>query len=70
VQTIRDYQKPRIAKELRRYLGMINYYRRFVSRAAEVLSSLNDSYMVNAKERAPVIWTPQAERAFEMSKKA
>ena len=42
VGAMRSYEKPRTAKELRRYLGMINFYRRFVSKSAETLQPLYD----------------------------
>ena len=66
VQAIQEYPRPRTAKELRRYLGMLNFYRRFLPRAAEVQAPLNDLLRDNVKGRT---WTPQAERAFESSKK-
>ena len=69
VQAIQEYPRPRTAKELRRYLGMLNFYRRFLPRAAEVQAPLNDLLHDNVKGRTVVTWTPQAERAFESSKK-
>ena len=38
VAAMRSYETPRTAKELWRYLGMINFYRRFVPRSAELCS--------------------------------
>ena len=40
VTVMRSYETPRTAKELRRYLGMINFYRRFVPKSAETLQPL------------------------------
>ena len=40
VSAIKLYPRPRNAKELRRYLGMINFYRRFVPHAAATLAPL------------------------------
>ena len=42
VATMRSYETPKTAKELRRYLGMINFYRRFVPKSAETLQLLYD----------------------------
>ena len=41
VQTITKFQKPQTMKQLRRLLGMINFYRRFIPGCAEILQSLN-----------------------------
>lgn len=68
VQVIRDYQMPKTARDLRRYLGMLNFYRRFLPGAAETLAPLNDLLRNNMKGKAPITWTPQAERAFEASR--
>ena len=42
VVAMRSYETPTTAKELRCYLGMINFYRRFVPKSAETLQPLND----------------------------
>ena len=42
VAAMRSYETPRTAKELRRYLGMINFYRHFVKKSAETLQPLYD----------------------------
>ena len=42
VAAMRSYETPRTAKELRRYLGKINFYRRFVPKSAETLQPLYD----------------------------
>lgn len=47
-EAIRDYRMPETVKDLRRYLGMINFYRRFLSKAAEILAPLNDLLCNNA----------------------
>ena len=41
VQAIKDFPTPKTVKELRRFLGMINFYRRFVPRAAQIQAPLN-----------------------------
>ena len=40
VQAIRDYPQPRTAKSLKEYMGLLNFYRRFVPRAAAILLPL------------------------------
>ena len=42
VAAMRNYEKPKNAKGLRRYLGMINFYSRFVHNSAKTLMPLYD----------------------------
>lgn len=41
VQAIQDFPVPRTVKELRRFLGMLNFYRRFIPNAAKSQAPLN-----------------------------
>ena len=42
VKEIRDFPKPTTAHELRRFLGFINYYHRFIPNCAKILLPLHD----------------------------
>lgn len=42
VTAIREFERPTTVKQLRRFLGMINFYRRFIPHAAEQQATLND----------------------------
>lgn len=70
IKAISNFKKPDNISELRRYLGIINFYHRFIKDAAAVLAPLN-KYLVGAKkrDRRPIEWTIQAEEAFQESKK-
>ncbi|XP_076635465.1 uncharacterized protein LOC143348755 [Colletes latitarsis] len=48
---------------------MLNFYRRFIPRAAQVQAPLNDLLKDNVKGRALVTWTPGSIAAFEASKR-
>ena len=68
VQAIRDFARPKTQKELKRYLGMLNFYRRHIPKAAHVLAPLN-KLTSNKKGRKPALeWSAQAEEAFQESK--
>ena len=41
-QDIRDFPPPRDAKGIARFVGMINFYRRFIPNAAEIAAPLNE----------------------------
>jgi hypothetical protein len=69
VAAITGYPKPATMKDLRRFLGMLNFYRRFVKKAAEIQSPLHN-LLTNARknDKRPVAWNPEAEAAFEQCK--
>jgi hypothetical protein len=69
VEACKNFPKPTTEKELRRYLGMINYYRRFIPKAAQLLKPLFDSLTHTKKSsNKPVTWTESMEQAFTDSK--
>lgn len=70
VEAILACQRPKTAKDLRRYLGMVNFYRRFLPKAAEILAPLNDLLHGNVKGKTPVSWTPRTQQAFETSRES
>ena len=69
VQAITQFSKPQTVVELRRFLGMINFYRRNIPRATEVQAPLN-AYLTDVKknDKREIAWTPEAEAAFEKAK--
>jgi len=63
---IREFSRPTTFAELRRFLGTMNFYHRFLPKAAELEAPLN---AVLGKSRhnkgsKPVPWTPALEEAF------
>ena len=69
VAAIQNYPKPKDVTELRRFLGMINFYRRFIANAASVQAPLN-AFLQGAKkkDKRPITWTEEAEKAFKTCK--
>lgn len=49
VEAINNYKKPSTIQELRRFLGVINFYRRFIREAARIQAPLHN-YLVGAKK--------------------
>ena len=70
VEAIRNFAKPVTLKDLRRYLGMINYYHKFIEKAASTLAPLTAllSATRSTKSNAKLIWNEAADRAFLESK--
>ena len=69
VEAIIKLSKSANAKQLRRYLGMINFYRRFIPGAAETLKPLNDLLKGAKKGNAPIEWSEQSENSFRESQR-
>ncbi|GBO46645.1 hypothetical protein AVEN_70816-1 [Araneus ventricosus] len=69
VSAITDFPEPSTVKELRRFLALINFYRRFVPNAARTQAVLN-AYLKGAKknDKTPITWTNEAKNAFEKCK--
>ena len=49
VDAIRAYSRPTSVKDLRQFLGMLNFYRRFIPKAAELQTSLHVLLCGNTK---------------------
>ena len=67
VTAIERTTPPTSIKELQRFLGMINYYRRFIPNAAIHLAPLFDTLRGKPKTLS---WTPECQASFEATKKA
>lgn len=69
VQAIQDYPAPKTAKDMRRFLGIFNFYRRFVPNAARLQSPLN-VVLTGPKTRGtqPIVMTNEMKAAFDACK--
>ena len=70
VAAMRSYKTPRTTKELRRYLGMINFYRRFIPKSAETMQPLYDliKQLYMLPKNAKIMWSREQLQAFKKSK--
>lgn len=65
VQAITEFKQPALACELRTFLAVLNYYRRFLPNAATKQGQLQALLTGNKKnDKTPVVWTPEAEAIF------
>ena len=67
VQAIVDYKKPSTKKQLRQFLGMIQFYNRFIPNCAKILGSL---YSLSSTENraSRISWTPVIDKCFARAK--
>lgn len=69
VKALREYTLPKTVSGLRRFLGMINYYRRFLPHTAELQAPLIDAITaIKGKGAIPIPWTPDLEQRFHSLK--
>ncbi|BHF62307.1 hypothetical protein SprV_0200528900 [Sparganum proliferum] len=67
VQSILSFPVPKTLTQLRRFIGLLNYYRRFIPHCAATIAPLTD--LLNSKAK-PIELPPAAQSAFETAKKA
>jgi len=67
VSAVADFPTPASKVELQRFLGMINYYHRFVPRIAQVLAPLHEATKGPGKD---IIWSADCDAAFRAAKRA
>ena len=70
VQAVKEYEKPHTAKGLRRFLGLVNFYRQYIQNAADVLAPLSGMLAGHGSKlkKLKLKWTDEAECAFEHAK--
>lgn len=70
VKIINEYKPPVTVNDLRRFLGMLNFYRRFIPDAAQSQSLLAD-FLIGSKkknDKSTIKWTKDSLKAFELCK--
>ena len=64
-----NFPQPTTARQLREFVGLINFYHRFIPHAAQILQPLNA--LIPAKHHPQqLVWTDEATTAFTASKEA
>jgi len=64
VQAVRQFPRPTTVKELQGFLGAVNFYRRFIPSAAQLLLPLTVELKGGRKGAEPLAWSAQMEAAF------
>lgn len=67
IQAILDWEPPKKVTELRSFLGLANYYRRFIKSYSSMASPLTDLLL---KKNRTWSWDEKCQAAFEDLKKA
>ena len=64
VRAVTEWPQPKNKREIRAFLGLTNYYRRFIPSFSEIAASLTD---LTGKD-VPFCWTEREQLAFELLK--
>lgn len=71
VKAVETFPKPITKRDMRRFLGLLNFYHRFIPKCAQILFPLN-TYLKGSKVRSceRISWTDDGEKAFIEAKSA
>ena len=64
VDAISSYPRPKTVKQLRTFLGLVNYFRKFLQKRAEICAPLN----ALTRKNAVFHWSKQCEESFQQIK--
>jgi hypothetical protein len=64
VQAIQEFPAPQDKKQLQTFLGMVNFYRRFIPAVANILLPLTDTLRADWSW----IWAPAMQHSFQLVK--
>lgn len=74
VKAITDFPTPKEIKEIQRFLGMVNYYHRFIPNLAQILlpiyKHLNELQKLKKSKSKEISWNKDCEIAFDKVKTA
>ena len=71
VSAILDIAEPENVSQLRRFLGMLNFYRRFLPNAAQIQAPLYTLYSGNRKnDKTKLSWSDETWKAFRQCKQS
>jgi hypothetical protein len=69
VQALQDFPKPTTLKEMQSFLGLANYYRKFINEFSGIAVPLTNA-LQKASQTQPIIWDSTMLEAFQQLKDA
>ena len=70
VQAVHDFPQPHSQRQLRQFIGLVNFYHRFLPHCAELMRPLHALISSTKPKSQPLIWTDSALAAFKATKEA
>lgn len=68
VKAISEFPRPESLRQLRRFLGLVNFYRRFIPHCATILRPLEAMLTQSKSPAAALSWNQEADNAFSAAK--
>ena len=68
VRVVAEFPQPANTQQLQSFLGMVNFYRRFIAGAAGILKPVTDA--LKGDKKAALVWAPPLQAAFQAAKAA
>lgn len=69
VSAMVNYPQPQKYTEVKRFIGLCSWYRRFIKNFSGLMSPIND-LLKGRKKNQPIVWTTAAETSFTQIKQA
>lgn len=63
VSAMVNYPRPTTSTEVKRFIGLCSWYRRFIDNFSALVSPLN-ALLKGKKKKQPITWSPEAETSF------
>ena len=70
VQAVRDFPQPQSQRQLRQFIGLVNFYHRFLPHGAELMQPLHALLSKGKRKSQSLNWTDPAVSAFNATKEA
>nr|XP_037273800.1 golgin subfamily A member 1-like [Rhipicephalus microplus] len=70
VEAVRQFPQPKNLRQLREFLGLVNFYRRFIPKCANILHPLHSLLVASGSKATAIQWNDQSTQAFRMIKEA
>ena len=70
VEAVQQFPEPATVKDMQVFLGMVNFYRRFVPNASCILLQLTDCLRGGLPPSSALSWSPEMSPAFQEAKAA
>ena len=70
VQAIRDFPQPQFQRQLRQFIGLVNFYHRFLPHCAQLMQPLYALPSKGKSKSQSLTWTDSALMAFNDTKEA
>lgn len=64
VEAVQGFPQPTAKRQLREFLGLVNFYRRFIPRCAQILQPLHDLLTTSRNGSDTLSWSQEAKEAF------